>query len=287
MRNGYKVMRVGVNSNPHALAYLDDKLKNIVECMLPTTTGFEFETDLVDGFIDKLKELELGRDTHQSDDELRFTIPKGIIGMQKLYDVLDYMKANVPINEVNGIHIHVYIPNKYKRLVNRILSDNTSNHVILKWLDKYKYEGSYNNRDISNGSSGRYWVRLNNDNDTIEFRIFKMTFEYEKLIKIIIDLHKLMWYIYTNAEKLIPKHKNVNISGRFAAMDWHRKAAFVQGHFKTLEELQKSRRKNAAEKAAIRKKIKREIAIVVGSHVEPNNRPIKRFVNNVSTSVTT
>lgn len=278
MRNGYKVMRVGVNSNPHALAYLDDKLKNIVECMLPTTTGFEFETDLVDGFIDKLSELQLGGGTYQSDDELRFTIPKGIIGMQKLYDMLDYMKANVPINEVNGIHIHIYIPNKYKKLVNRILEDNTSNHhVILSWLDKYKYEGNYNKREVTQGSNGRYWVRLNNDGDTIEFRIFKMTFEYEKLIKIIIDLHKLMWYIYTNAEKLIPKYKNLNLSARFRDMDWHRKAAFVQGHFKTLEELQKSRRQNAAKKAAIKKKIKRESAIVVDSYAETNNRPLTRF----------
>jgi hypothetical protein len=232
MKGGYKAMRVGVNTYPHALACLDNKLKSIADNMLPTTTGFEFETNAMTnaGYYEvseRMKCIDGIKYVQNDNEEFRFTIPRGINGMVCLDKTLEIYKQLLFKNTGSGIHIHVFILPKYRNKLEtylNFLKNNEYDNFILRWLDKYKYRGSFNSREIGTSSSSHRWVRMNNNLTTLEFRIFEMTFEYEELIKIVLDLHNLMKEIYSVLEEIELRHTgNVSynikphIKGEFSA----------------------------------------------------------------------
>jgi hypothetical protein len=209
-------MRAAVKSSPQALVYLDDKLKGIANSMLPTTTGFEFETSISTKAVTELHKdlIEKGGIKHEDidvdDEEQRFMIANGIEGMIQLKNTLAVLKEHLAHDDSSNIHIHVYVKRGYQQALGAYLTSwkfDRHDNFILKELDKYKYKGSYNDREVYYNCGQHCWVRRNNSGTTMEFRIFKSTFVYEELIEIILHLHRIMAKVYAILDEMKKSHK--------------------------------------------------------------------------------
>lgn len=130
-----------------------------------------------------------------------------VLGFKQLvgfYNVLEAMKHSLFYCKGGGIHIHIDLTPFY-------YSDNNSNswkvesyyiklHNVLStnaYLDRVykifgsKYTGTYNRRSCEIDSKGN-WINIRPYFKTIEFRIGDLTFEYEELIDIVIQLQALV-----------------------------------------------------------------------------------------------
>lgn len=105
-----------------------------------------------------------------------------------LYKLCEYLKENYCINDKGAIHIHVdllndvdYTNKKQYEKLREILMMNR------KFFEQEvaNYEGRYNPKVVTHGKSGTISFRCG-DMNTIEFRMFKCTFDYKTILKHII-----------------------------------------------------------------------------------------------------
>lgn len=118
--------------------------------------------------------------------------------LEAFYQRLEHMKMYNKGGEGTGIHIHIDISsfgdfNSMDRQVIKALNVFNSDEVLDKVYAIFgsKYNGTYNKRGAQYQSKG-WWINCFRSFNTIEFRIGDLTFEYEELIKIVIELEKLV-----------------------------------------------------------------------------------------------
>lgn len=125
--------------------------------------------------------------------ENRFRIPNGKKGLVALYNISNYCKTYLALNNESGIHYHVNAP--WVKNINSIQDLNsTVRQFVLDELDSWDYKGNYNARDIR-FSSKSAWVNIRSSFKTVEYRLGEMTFDYPLLLKRIIHASKLTDYL--------------------------------------------------------------------------------------------
>jgi hypothetical protein len=207
-----------IKSCPLALSSVTDKkLIKIAESYLPFETGIEIECGWLNNDVMEYRELppecKISNLIDYSHDnyEKRFRIPSGIKGMICLYNITEWLKLHCGLNEESGIHYHINMGDFYKNGH----SVSREDHVwILKSLDKWKYDGIFNERGVSDFK--RTWVTTRENMGTLEFRLGEMTFEYELLIKRIMNCQNIVRKIKSNKTKaklvlpIVKKTKRIN-----------------------------------------------------------------------------
>lgn len=160
-----------------------------------------------------------------------------VLGFKQLvgfYNVLEAMKHSLFYCKGGGIHIHIdltpfyYSDNNskswkadsyYVKLYNILSTDAYLNRVYK--IFGSKYAGTYNRRSCEIDSKGN-WINIRPYFKTIEFRIGDLTFEYEELIDIVIQLQALIKeinYKINNKNKItkgydITKYHKLNQSSK-------------------------------------------------------------------------
>ncbi len=182
------MLREMIHKSPLALGSLTDKkLIAIAEAYLPYSTGIEVECGWNCDLREQLQPViipYLMEYKHDSS-EKRFRIPPGIKGMICLYHVSEWLKTHCGLNNESGIHYHIDMGDFWER--NRFI-ESKDHSWILKSLDKWGYKGAFNGRIVSSIKGG--WVSKRTD--TLEFRIGEMTFDYELLIKRILNCQNIV-----------------------------------------------------------------------------------------------
>lgn len=197
--------------SPLGLLSLPEKLTSIADTMLPFSTGFEIECNLndellkriIDGFwkseitVDQLfrRAVPSLLDVNIDSGEQRFRISNGIQGFISLYQLCEVLKSYSTLNPASGIHYHVDFTKYFGHVNYDFIAEN--NNWILKELDTWGYSGVYNKRQCS---FDKKWLRYHCPNQTLEFRIGEMSFDYEVLVKRIIHANAIV-------TKLIKKNK--------------------------------------------------------------------------------
>jgi len=225
MHKGYKRVRDIVKICPlPLLAIKDQTMINYANSLLPRSVGIEIEAPPrpldVEGFssIEYIKTRaieELSKYDILSFDitaiESRFRIPPGIKGLVCLYHLSLFLKKYFLINNKSGIHYHIdyYKEWKYgsKLSYKRIDSNEPVIERNSRWminaLHHWGYKGTYNKMQLSFSKQA---IRLHNDYKSIEFRIGEMTFDYELLVKRILNCQNIVNRFY-KLEKKYPGSK--------------------------------------------------------------------------------
>lgn len=170
-----------LRSNPNI-----DKVSNFY---LPYSIGFEIECERKDSFnleefssIPNIMEVDIDADEH------RFRIPNGLNGFKCLFDIHEALCKNSLLNKGSGIHYHVDFTDIFDDYVNKE-SIKFIEPYTLEELDNWKYKGTYNKRQV--GLNNRCWVNFQSCFKTAEIRIGEMTFDYELLVKRILDASRI------------------------------------------------------------------------------------------------
>lgn len=214
MRNGYRMVRDAVKQCPLPLLYI--KEKNLLKCaedMLPYSVGIEIECRMKNSFSENLckqciPEL-ISIDCDLS--ELRFRIPNGIKGMIALYKLSDFLKEHAELNLESGIHYHIDFTDIKKEnfdLLRRIHSGSHS--FILKSLKSWDYKGNFNTWEVSNRKTA---VKFHSGYKTLEFRIGEMTFDYELLMKRIINCQNISRALKSSLKRSHLKKGETKVAG--------------------------------------------------------------------------
>jgi hypothetical protein len=192
------MIKDAVKKYPLSLATLkDEKLIKFANDILPYETGIEIECDQGTVNNSDLREIEGVVEVDCSCAELRIRLEPGIKGMIALYNALEYIKENTVPNYKSGIHYHIDCRDLSIRGRNVLgmrssavdyIRDNHSDW-ILKAMDMWKYQGTYNKREVS---AQKTMVKLHLDYHTMEFRIGEMSFDYSLIIKRIINCQNIV-----------------------------------------------------------------------------------------------
>ncbi len=170
-----------LKTTPKALDKADKDTIKAGEYYLPYSIGFEIECFKDTTFnIEDFKSIPNIMDVNVDTMEQRFRIPKGIEGLNCLYDITTALKKNSLLNPESGIHYHVDCTEAYHTFNSEIVKANEK--WMLKELESWKYRGTYNSKRIR-FTSGHIWIRFQESFKTMECRIGEMTFEYELLFK--------------------------------------------------------------------------------------------------------
>jgi len=226
MHHSYKMIRSCIRTNPELLLNITDKkLLSYIDSFLPYSVGFEIECSpkleyprrtqhvmIKDLIVVSLPDL---LDVQITENEQRFRIPAGLKGLVSLYKLTSYLKEFLGLNHSSGIHYHVDFTDAPEIFINhvwlyikanrieyqrtydiefekcyhsrmlkedRFMQENTS--WILDSLKHWNYTGRYNEHSVS---FHKTQVRFHSTYNTVEFRIGEMTFDYELLVKRIIN----------------------------------------------------------------------------------------------------
>lgn len=207
----YGTLREMIYKSPLALHSLTDKkLIAIAEAYLPYSTGIEVECCWNCDLTEQLQPLNIPYLMYYYHDsmEKRFRIPPGIKGMICLYHISEWLKTHCGLNDRSGIHYHIDMGIDFWDIHSFISCQD--HDWILKSLDKWGYKGSFNERQVSSVKAGWVSKRVH----TLEFRIGEMTFDYELLIKRILNCQNIvrrLKYTYGKKKPLIrpkPKHRS-------------------------------------------------------------------------------
>jgi len=199
MHQAYKKVRECVRTYPLPLLDLTDKkLISYANSLLPFDVGIEVECmgkeEYRYGLLDhkSLKDIRFIKGADHDRFEKRFRIPSGIKGLVCLYDVSIFLKNNCLVNPGSGIHYHIDCTDYPK-----VVCPDRTNHSfirenqdwILKSLLHWGYKGTYNVWRVSWAKSA---VRFDSSKKTIEFRIGESTFEYDLLVKRILNCQNIV-----------------------------------------------------------------------------------------------
>ncbi len=178
----------------------------VANFLLPYHTGIEIECDKSTTFnkeyFEKIPDII---DIHIDSTEQRFRIPEGLKGLKCLFNICEALKVNSIPNSEAGHHYHIDFTDKWE-LINKDFLVNVEDY-ILKELDTWDYQGTYNRRAITL-DGGACWVRFQTMFKTMEVRIGNMSFDYNYTLKNIIHCQKIAKELKTKTFKnLVKKEK--------------------------------------------------------------------------------
>lgn len=187
----------------------------IAYSMIPYQFGLEIECSPVRECPPMFKNKGC-LDESVSSREARFRIIPGADGMKTLFELCNHLKEHYHPNPQGALHIHVdsrekgfiggfFTGNDYSKK----LSDKDFCESILSKLDDVGYIRSYNSRLVTYVTSAATWVRFQDTKQTIEYRIFDVSFEYEDLVKSVIKAQKVTKFIKS---QIASKSKYINFS---------------------------------------------------------------------------
>lgn len=204
MHKAFKMVKSMVKTCPlPLLAIKDEKLIQLAESMLPYSVGMEFEIRTSNI---KLKDVMFHIPNLLSYDkeefEVKFRIPSGIKGLICLWQISTYLTQNCQLNMSSGIHYHINFTDicsgstghdlfryEFTRGVydtNNIIRRNDK--WIMDALEHWNYRGGFNAKTCSLQKTA---VRFHSSYKTMEVRIGEMTFDYELLVKRIINCQNI------------------------------------------------------------------------------------------------
>lgn len=201
----YKEIRAGVFYAPLLLSNLD---ADFVEKMFPYEVGIEWECAVKSSHKDVDEELIILMQQNYiieysiTLEETSVRFPKGLKGLQGLYLFCDILRRHYFFNNRSGIHIHVDF--RGKRFGLFLLSTIAKQKWILKSLDKWEYKGEWNQRKI--GITKKNWVRYPTCYNTVEFRIFDMSFFYEEIVKYVLNVQNISKRLKKNIGEIFNKN---------------------------------------------------------------------------------
>jgi len=191
MKHQYANIRTLIKENPYPLLKLKGtKFESIINNYLPFKTGIEFECspkneDYTEAY-NKFKNIPNIISIHLDNDEQRFQIPPGLNGMICLYEICELLKEYYGLNPLSGIHYHIDFTKYFSKVDNSFINKN--NNWILNALKSWDYTGTYNSWKCSFNKTA---VKFHGQYKTIEFRIGKMTFDYDHIITKIINCQNI------------------------------------------------------------------------------------------------
>lgn len=165
--------------------YLTEHYNQQAEIYLPRMTGIEIECSILDykKGIEEIDKIEGILENKSSQSELRFKLDIGLIGLKALYLLCESLKRYFQLSS-SGIHLHIDFPEV------ELITEETLplfKDDVLKELDTWNYQGTYNSRAFRLHKGG--WIGVRTELKTLEIRICEMTFDYEKLVKRIVHAH--------------------------------------------------------------------------------------------------
>lgn len=95
-------------------------------------------------------------------------------------------------NERGGIHIHIDVSSWIDKTCNNKLKEYLNSNEVQSYILNLAngYSGKYNKRGVGYHTKG-YYINISNHN-SIEFRIFRLTFSYKEILRILLGLQKLV-----------------------------------------------------------------------------------------------
>lgn len=263
--NGKKLRGIIYNA-PLALTVIEDKGSiDYINSFLPYSIGIEFDTQPSENYdIENFRKIPDIMSIQNDSLEQRYRIPNGVAGMICLYNLLEQMKVNNIYDEIGGIHIHVDMTNTFEALNTNKIKELED--YILTELDKWKYGGTYNRREVNlNSRSG--WINFQSGFKTMEIRICNMTFDYTILIAKIIHACEIVTHINDHIK---PYHRNLIT---YRKLNYQEITDYIRSVSKDLKEkIQKidselAKFSNEEDKSEIRKKLKKQLISIVKSRI--------------------
>lgn len=187
----------------YPLPLLNIKSKVILEAIdefLPYSCGMEFECFMNDESFHKeiFERIPDIMEVIVDPSEQRYRIPKGLKGMVCLYNICEQMKIHSALDLRSSNHYHfdftdIFINDITFKYGDAICNDNNSiinkenRNYILKELETWETA-----TDLTKQEN---WIRFFNPLGTLEIRIGEPTFDYDIIIKRLIQGCKISKYI--------------------------------------------------------------------------------------------
>ncbi len=181
-----------IYNNPLALLVFKDKeSRDYIDSFLPYSTGFEVECNRLPVYsVQDFKNIPNILNTNDyEENEQRFRIPSGLAGILCVYNITVQLKRNCSLNMGSGIHYHVDMTECFGLMNNDSFIKKNNNWII---QDLIKWETAKKIDENAKCSTSRAWVRYADEHRTLEVRIGEMSFEYDVIIKRIIDCNRIV-----------------------------------------------------------------------------------------------
>ena len=193
MSKSLTMLKEAIFQFPSTLKGINNELvTDLVNYYLPYSTGFEVECNSLDNFnIKDFQNIENILDVNCDSSEKRFRIPNGLNGLICLHEICENLAKNCSLNMGSGIHYHIDMTDVWDKGVDKEFVSEINDYVIGELI---KWETA---KDVNSGSARCYynnrgWVNFQPDFKTCEIRIGEMTFDYEIILKRIIDANRII-----------------------------------------------------------------------------------------------
>jgi hypothetical protein len=181
-----------INNNPLVLLAIKDKNSiDFINNQLPYSVGIEIECNSLDNFNESIfKKIPDIMAVACDSGEKRFRIPNGLKGIICLYNICQELPKYCSLNTGSGIHYHIDCTETCKKLHNRQVIKRNNDWIIsdlTRWETAIDTKSSYAKCDLL-----RCWCHFSTEFYTIEIRIGEMTFDYNTMIKRILDGNRIV-----------------------------------------------------------------------------------------------
>lgn len=194
---------------PHLLDNIkSSKIINAIDNLLPYSHGIEFECLKKPKYnLKHFQNIPHIMDIDTDNMEQRYRIPSGIKGLICLYHICERMREYSIVDLASSNHYHTDMTdvanqthNYYKENRNNTEFQEANNNWIIEELKSWETAKNYNNAKID------YWYKYN-DIGTLEIRIGEPTFEYEIIVRRLIQCANLVRKLKSNLD---PKKYRLN-----------------------------------------------------------------------------
>lgn len=186
-----------IYTNPIALLAIKDRESiNFINSFLPYSTGFEIECNVLanhnyknfEQIPDILDYNKFNYHNQITSTEERFRISNGLQGLVCLFNICNELHRNCSLSD-SSVHYHIDCTDIFNKIHNQNWI-NENNNWIIERLKQWETAKDYN--IYCKVSLSRAWVRLAEEHQTIEFRIGEMTFDYNIIVKRILDCNDIV-----------------------------------------------------------------------------------------------
>lgn len=193
MSKSLEMLKEAIFQFPSTLKGINNPLAtDLINYYLPYSTGFEVECNSLDSFnINDFKKIDNILDVNCDSNEKRFRIPNGLNGLICLYEICDALVDNCSLNMGSGIHYHIDMTDVWDKGVDKEFVKKVNNYIIgelTKWETAKDIKSEYAKCEYNR----RAWVNFQPDFKTCEIRIGEMTFNYQQILKRVIDANRIV-----------------------------------------------------------------------------------------------
>lgn len=172
----------------------NSKILDAIDAYLPYSIGMEFECFQKGTYSENsFRNIPNIMDVQVDTNEQRYRIPKGLKGLVCLYHICTQLKLNSDLDLRSSNHYHfdftdiIYIDNNNEIIHKGIVCDENKDYILNELI---KWETAKNLTQKEN------WIRFfNSPLCTLEIRIGEPTFEYEIIVKRLIDGCRISKYL--------------------------------------------------------------------------------------------